>query len=105
MRFSSGFLTAILLLFGFAGECQAQNLTGGFPTLTAGGRDLDSLKAAFNSAPKLVIKPAGSEAFYDVAIENICDGPSIAWPEIGRITNLVAVSRPSGADNRVGGIA
>jgi hypothetical protein len=75
MRFSFGFLTAILLLFGFAGECQAQNLTGGFPTLTAGGRDLDSLKAAFNSAPKLVIKPAGSEAFYDVAIENICDGP------------------------------
>jgi hypothetical protein len=40
MRFYFGLLSATLLLFGFAGECRAQNLTGGFPTLTAGGRDL-----------------------------------------------------------------
>jgi hypothetical protein len=75
MRFCFGFLTAMLLLFGFAGECQAQSCTGWLPSATTTGKSIDSLKAAFNKAPRVVQSTSLAEGthYYDVSIDNICD--------------------------------
>jgi hypothetical protein len=68
MRICFSLLVATVVLFGAAGESQAQIGTGPEQRLT-------DLKAAFKKSPELVPSQPGSEAYFDVAIKNICNGP------------------------------
>jgi hypothetical protein len=64
MQFLFSILAACLILFFSGRQCQA----------TEASKQLDSLKAAFSAKPRVVTKERGSEQYYDVVVENICNG-------------------------------
>lgn len=74
MRIYFGLLVGILVLFGAAGECQADSLLKPLTDWWDTRSQLNDLKASFKVAPKVVVEKRGSEPYYDVAVENICGG-------------------------------